>query len=832
MFSHLSQKLNFSLSERLSRVNSAARSLTQISLLGSFDRMFMILVLSIPILEGCNRISSSDKNVVKGDLTRLLKNDEFQCTGDTNREIEKFRSHWKKNPGRYSHLNPKDRWKNVQMTLYTDESLYINESQDSVFVPAGEECILKLKDSSSDVCGNLFQFYAALLSNGTAGDGDLRILLDDIKIFEQNFKSQKEEWNRYSVSLQSRNDKNLSKNEKQSPQSLKLFGTQDVPEKMNCKSKSFLKIRWDSKSGSGLFLGSPVLLEKQNTEKKNVILIVIDAFRQDSLSSGGSPFPTTPALDLFSKESIVFKKTIANGNWTKPSMLSFFTSEIASNLGLGNAWFYTSGQQRKIFYSKKPLTLPNAFREEGYFTESIMNNVFLMDYTSVGVDLGFHNIQQVGKDTLDTEELVSRAETFFQEHREDLFFLHLNLNTPHWGYRPPAKYLQELKDASDPLLWNELDEYQKKYLGEIRYTDALLGRIFEELKKQGLFEDSWIVITSDHGELLEKSHYYHHHFIAETVYAHGETHYEKEIRVPWIIHPPKSFLNRIQKREFENQVSLLSLTPTLLGLNRISYPEGKLKGNDYSKAIFGEKGPEFEPVIYTEGRYSESILTKDFKYIRRYPGYDSVRRSREGIPHKMPEELYDLQKDPKELKNISSSDLPLLNEARNVLKENHLDKNSFFLRLPKCEKTCDREVRLFVKGGIYRYDFTGSSNVLQEDSKNITLRILNESNDSDQVLTVKTVDVSPSFNLRILRDGKHEDYRVGKWGIRSDVVSEILRYEPDYVSLGKDPYRYTSSEIPFLYYHTGFSGGKESEEEAAMGKEVRKILESWGYIHQ
>ncbi|EMF99265.1 hypothetical protein LEP1GSC123_4647 [Leptospira borgpetersenii str. 200701203] len=45
-----------------------------------------------------------------------------------------------------------------------------------------------------------------------------------------------------------------------------------------------------------------------------------------------------------------------------------------------------------------------------------------MDYTSVGVDLGFHKIQQVGKDTLDTEELVSRARTFFQEHKEDLFF--------------------------------------------------------------------------------------------------------------------------------------------------------------------------------------------------------------------------------------------------------------------------------------------------------------------------------------------------------------------------------------------------------------------------
>ncbi|EMF82821.1 hypothetical protein LEP1GSC188_2803 [Leptospira weilii serovar Topaz str. LT2116] len=272
--------------------------------------------------------------------------------------------------------------------------------------------------------------------------------------------------------------------------------------------------------------------------------------------------------------------------------------------------------------------------------------------------------------------------------------------------------------------------------------------------------------------------------------------------------------------------------PTLLGLNQISYPEGKLKGNDYSGAIFGEKGPESEPVIYTEGRYSESILTKDFKYIRRYPGYDFVRRTREGIPHKMSEELYDLKKDPKELQNVSAVDFQLLSEARSILKENQLNKNAFFLRLPKCEKTCEREIRLFAKGGIYRYDFTGSLNVLQEDSKSITLKILNESGSSDQILAVKTVDPSPNFKLQILKNGRPEYYRVGKWGIRSDAATEILLTEPDYVSLGKNPYRYASSEIPFLYYHTGFSGGKETEEEVAMGQEVRKILESWGYIHQ
>ncbi|MBM9579396.1 sulfatase-like hydrolase/transferase [Leptospira sp. 201903070] len=758
------------------------------------------------VLLNCNPIPETERNVVKGDLTRLLKNSDFVCSGDTNRDIEKFRTHWKKNPGRYSGLDPKDRWKNVQLTLYVDETLFINESQDSLFIPSGEECSLKMRERFSTSNSAFFQFYATILSQGFGGSapGQLQILEEDKEILSYDFKIQKEEWKKFSLPL---NSKKLNEH-------------------------SVFKIKWKSKNGSGLFLGSPVLLEKEKTKKQNVILIVIDALRQDALSSGGSPFPTTPILDSLSKDSIVFQNTIANGNWTKPSMLSFFTSEVASNLGLGNAWFYTSGQQRKIFYSKKPATLPNKFRDEGYFTESIMNNVFLMDYTSVGVDLGFHKIQQVGKDTLDTEELVSRTEIFFREHKDDLFFLHLNLNTPHWGYRPPVRYFQELKDQADPRLWKNLDEYQQKYLGEVRYTDALLGRIFEELKKQELFENSWIVVTSDHGELLEKSHYYHHHFITETVYAHGETHYEKEIRVPWIIHPPKSFHGQIRKKEFPGQVSLLSLMPTLLGLNGIEYEKEKLKGNDYSKAIFGKDGPEFEPVIYTEGRYSESIQTQNFKYLRRYPGYDTVRRTREGIPHKMPEELYDLKSDPNELSNIVEKKPKLLSEARNILKENQLDKNVFTLRLPKCENDCEREIRFFSKGGIYRFDFTGEAKVIGEDSKNLNLFLPKESNRFEQTLSVKTVDVTPIFRLQILKDGKSEDFRVGKWGIRSNAAAGILAAVPDNVSLGRIPYRYASSKIPFLYYHTGFSGGKESAEEAAMGKEVRKILESWGYIHQ
>lgn len=168
-------------------------------------------------------------------------------------------------------MNPQNRWKNVQMTFYTDESLYINESQDSLFIPSGGECVLKLENLPSDVCGNLFQFYAGLLSNGASeffGQGNLRFFLDNSKIFEQNLKSQKENWIYYSIPLKYPNDNGLGKSQKSNPKSWKLFERKDEQEKKECGSKSFLKIRWDSDFGSGLFLGSPIILEKRNIKKR------------------------------------------------------------------------------------------------------------------------------------------------------------------------------------------------------------------------------------------------------------------------------------------------------------------------------------------------------------------------------------------------------------------------------------------------------------------------------------------------------------------------------------------------------------------------------------
>jgi arylsulfatase A-like enzyme len=65
------------------------------------------------------------------------------------------------------------------------------------------------------------------------------------------------------------------------------------------------------------------------------------------------PYEITPNISEMAKESIVFENPFANGNWTKPSMISFFHSEYSSNLGIHNLWFATQANHKKIFYEKK-----------------------------------------------------------------------------------------------------------------------------------------------------------------------------------------------------------------------------------------------------------------------------------------------------------------------------------------------------------------------------------------------------------------------------------------------------------------------------------------------
>ncbi|MCG6140327.1 sulfatase [Leptospira mtsangambouensis] len=728
--------------------------------------------------------------------------------------------HWKKNPGRQSGLPLSRKWENTQVTFNTDKEIFLNHSLDSLFFPPGQEYEFKVTKGEYE-----FSSLVGLLGGTefqTQVSGKFKIYSGETLLKEWDLTGlSKERW----------------------------FSKKEI---LEIGEQQLLRLVWES-GDSYLFVGEPLLyqregfgFESQESRKpKSVILIVIDSARKDFFGSYGYPHSVTPVMDQMAKESFFFENPFANGNWTKPSMMSFFHSEYSSNLGLGNSWFSTKPYQRKVYYGKKRDNLAKTFREAGYFTQTIMNNVFFLDYTTVGLDLGFHNSFQVGMDIVDTEVLTNKAIQFVSEYKDRPYFLHFNLNTPHASYSPPPEDMAAVRSIVPSHLFYRYESPVQRYLGEMHYTDREIGRLVERLKKEGTYEETMIIVTGDHGELFSAHHDYSYHFIMQTRFGHGETHYDEEINVPYFIKLPKSLKESLKSDlatkanggqiRISGQSSLLSLAPTILGFLDLSPKNSTYQGADYSACIRITNICPEEKFIYTEGRMSESVRTEKYKYIRRYPGFTTVRRTSAGEPHTMAEELYDLKKDPEEKNNLSP--LPegesLLQTARSDFRrENFLKRNNLRILIPPCsEALCRDFLSLNVQGSIYDWEISPAIQLGSSSAKSISLQKESKPSQTTQgeEVVFKTVNPELGAFFSFSRNGKTIPVRFGRYGL--EYQRSITNIE-DLIVSERQPEGFPTSSLPWVYNDGAFSGTRESDVQREMGKEVKKILETWGYIHE
>ncbi|MCW7468815.1 sulfatase [Leptospira kanakyensis] len=730
--------------------------------------------------------------------------------------------HWKKNPGRQSNLPLSRKWENTQVTFNTDKEIFLNHSLDSLFFPPGQEYEFKVSRGNYE-----FSSLLGLLGEKefqTQISGKFKIYSGDTLLKEWDLSgSEKERW---------------------------------TPKKeiLEIGESGSLRFVWESKE-SYLFLGEPLLYPSEGSssgrngvgQPKSVILIVIDSARKDFFGAYGYPHSVTPVMDEMAKESVFFENPFANGNWTKPSMMSFFHSEYSSNLGLGNSWFSTKPYQRKVYYGKKRDNLAKTFREAGYFTQTIMNNVFFLDYTTVGLDLGFHNSFQVGMDIVDTEILTNKAIQFVSEYKDKPYFLHFNLNTPHASYSPPPEDMTAVRSIVPSDVFYKYESPVQRYLGEMHYTDREIGRLVDTLKKQGTYDETMIIVTGDHGELFSAHHDYSYHFIMQTRFGHGETHYDEEVNVPYFIKLPKSIQGSLGSElanqanggqiRISGQSSLLSLAPTILGFLDLLPKESTYRGVDYSSCIRITGICPKENFIYTEGRMSESVRTENYKYIRRYPGFTTVRRTSAGEPHTMAEELYDLKKDPEEKTNLSP--LPegekLLQIARaDFRRENFLKRNHLRILIPPCsEPLCRDSLSLNVQGSIYDWEVSDAIQLGSGSAKTISLQKESKATKTNpglgEEVVFKTVNPELGAFFSFSRNGKTIPVRFGRYGLE---YQRSMNHLEDLIVSERQPEGFPNSSLPWVYNDGAFSGTRESEVQREMGKEVKKILETWGYIHE
>jgi arylsulfatase len=327
-----------------------------------------------------------------------------------------------------------------------------------------------------------------------------------------------------------------------------------------------------------LVLSLVVFKEKSLIPRKtNVILITFDALRADHLGSYGYLLPTSPYLDAFSKNSLVFQNCIAQSASTVPALAALFTSRYPFLDGAVTEDYALGGHF---------LTLADFLKEHGYYTMAILGHEYVKK--KFGFSRGFNAYDDHFEKWRNADDIVRIVETSLRKNKiSQKFFLWIHIREPHSPYDPPERFkmfnfppLVGLQDETqeytiygrkERLTRQRIGEFISLYDGNIRFADEALGRILAHLEREGFLRDAVVVLTADHGESLGE----------HNIFDHNNLFY-KILQVPLLIKMPKG-----KKGLVRDPVCAIDIFPTILDI--LGYREDISKLNLRGRSLLRNK---------------------------------------------------------------------------------------------------------------------------------------------------------------------------------------------------------------------------------------------------
>jgi len=354
----------------------------------------------------------------------------------------------------------------------------------------------------------------------------------------------------------------------------------------------------------------PVRLDANSDAPKSngahVLLITIDALRADHLGTYGYSRETSPKLDRFAEGSLVFERAYAQAPHSSYSLSSLMTSEyLHETLDLGAP--------------PPEATLASAMADVGYHTAAFYT---LGIFHTAAERLGVYEKNAFGFALHDHHDREPEAFTDRVLEEIDRTVAQGEPNTFLWAHYFNVHEPYEATTFGT----TDLDRYDS----EIARADAAVARLIEEARKR-FTRDLVVVITADHGEEFREH---------GGVY-HGSTLYEEQVRVPLIVNAPFLAPQRVA-----SPVEVIDIAPTVLGLIDVSKP-GSMRGDDLRAVIENDSlaTPVFSAVIHK-------------RMVVKWP-YKLIADLRFGLF-----ELYALDADPLERKNLASADPDRLESLR------------------------------------------------------------------------------------------------------------------------------------------------------------------------
>lgn len=413
--------------------------------------------------------------------------------------------------------------------------------------------------------------------------------------------------------------------------------------------------------------------EPARAKKPNVIFIMSDQHNANALGCYGNKEVSTPNLDKLAKQGVRFHNAFCQTGQCVPSRYSLWTGRYARSTGT-----YANGNGQNASEN----TVADLFGKAGYKTATIGKHHMRMSNENQNHGFGLVSNphghvkplnplpydevhpgrSEVGESPLPNEKhtcglVTGEAIRFVQENKDNPFVLWYSFEGPHTPITPSAPWSTQYdpKKLTLPPNHHSVDDLMPGGSGMIsksgKYTDGFyhnqtlafyyglisqidynIGLLLEELDKLGLTENTIVVYTADHGEMMSE----------HMAWTKGLTGYDATIRVPLIIRYSDRFA---ENREINDLVCSIDLLPTLLDLAGLNIPEN-IQGKSLDKLVTGSN--DWREYAFSEigGSTQNSVITvrgKTEKYV--------LFRKNGAVEY---EQFFDLKNDPWEMTNLAN----------------------------------------------------------------------------------------------------------------------------------------------------------------------------------
>lgn len=397
----------------------------------------------------------------------------------------------------------------------------------------------------------------------------------------------------------------------------------------------------------------------EQPQKPNILLILTDDQGYHDVSYYGTGDIRTPHIDQLTSEGMRFDNFYANSSVCSPTRAALLSGRYQDFVGVpgvirtheDNSWGYLHPDA---------VLMPSVLQKNGYHTALIGKWHLGLESPNIPNERGFDyfhgwlgdmmddywkhrrhgiNYMRLNRKTIDpkghaTDLFTDWSVAYINERagKEEPFFLYLAYNAPHFPVQPPDEWLKKVKQREP-----EIHDTRAELVAFIEHMDASIGKVIQALKKNGQYENTLIIFTSDNGG--------HRPSMADNGPMRGakQSMYEGGLRVPagitWPSHiKPKTSSQRV--------VLTMDIFPTIFDAVGVNY-DGPLEGESFLPTLLGqEQPPRNEPLYFSrrEGgtRYGgltiQAVRKGNWKLLQNNPF--------------RPQELYNLKNDPTEEHNL------------------------------------------------------------------------------------------------------------------------------------------------------------------------------------